>query len=121
MWNEEDSSGSHVDSYIDDLIVCKTLHEELAYAPASAGRTSLLVAASASNSPADKVLVWLEIRGVSGSFDWWRLNYDQRKKPGEDSPSQTSHHEEGNTNVLGTCQLLAQSHSIVCGDHGTVE
>ena len=38
--------------------------------------TSSSIAASTSGSPANKVLVWLAICLVFGSFDWWQLCYD---------------------------------------------
>ena len=102
----------HVKSYIDDSIV---------YAKNWDTHLRVLDAASTSGSPANEGLVRHKIRGVSGSFGWWRLNYHQRRKLGEDSPSQMSHHEEGSTIFPGTCQLLPRSYSIICGDRGTVE
>ena len=50
-----------------------------------------------------------------------RLTLFERRKLGEDLLSQTSHHEEGSTIDLRTCQLLPRSHSIVCGNRGTVK
>ena len=40
---------------------------------------------------------------------------------GEDSPSQTFHHEKGSTIFPGTCQLLPRSYSVVCCNRVTVE
>ena len=64
----------HVVSCIDDLIVCTKdwgTHLQV---------LEELLRRLQQAHLANKVLVWLEIRGVSGSFGWWRLHYVQQRK-----------------------------------------